>query len=142
MKRLISLITLTVFVFMTSGCAGLMTSRLDPDYVALKTLEITQEQKPMFEFELTADGKIKSFKGYEKRNPVIIEQPRPHPMWAVLDTLVRMSGYFGIAWTVGDTVVGLAESGQGSSTSIVNSGANSGNSGTVSLTEMAPAVVP
>ena len=142
MRKLIVLITLTAFLSM--GCA---MSQVNPDYQAYVQAIQSQanaQQKSLTEIEVDSSGKISKIVLNQPYQVIPVQQKAPHPAWALAGSAVNTLG-------AGATIVlGIRESGKAlgniieagnGSTSIVNSGANSGNSGTVSLTEMAPAAV-
>ena len=139
MKKISILLTLSVFVIV--GCAG---TQANPDYQAYVQAIQSQanaQQKSLTEIEVDSSGKISKIVLNQPYQVIPVQQKMPHPMYGLVGTGLQVLAPIGYIWAAGGALEKVLEAGNGS-TSIVNSGANSGNSGTVSLTEMAPAVVP
>lgn len=133
MKKFIALMTLCSFVLM--GCASFGGAKVvDPDYQAYATAiqaQLTAAQKPLVDIKVDADGRISAITMNQPPRYIQVEQKRPHPVWAVTSSLVRVAGVVGGIWATGEALEGVISASTGTSTYTNSANNNSGNEGSI-----------
>lgn len=139
MKKLITLITLLVFMMSISGCAtlGFGDKVADPDYAAYAQamqVQFAATRAPLVDIAFDEEGKVIGIVVNQPVELIDIQQKKDHPGWRTATALIKGVTVVGSIMAVGGAMKDVAEASSGDTTYINSANNNSANEGTISTT--------